>query len=648
MAVKKMKFVSIVGELDHFDRFVSNHIIDSNLHPENALNVITLVRGIAPFPDEESKSDLLLRTCVSLMDLIGIDYGPAALEPYYGRDLMSPDAIERGLAETEEQARQNRDEHSKATERLRNERLMKESLESLTDLNVNVEEFFSLEFVKFRFGKVPKESFKSLKTWADELEMIMLPLMSDEEYSWLIYFTPSITSEKVDGVVSSMHFERTRLSSSLSGFPKDALKAVNAAINELQAQLAALGVESGRLKELNADKLLHIYSSLIRISRNHEVRRNAACTENSFYICGWIPEEDLGGLAKAIREEAGDAIVEEDPSLIKHVKPPTELKNPFIFRFFEILIKMYGLPAYDEVDPTIFVAITYFIMFGIMFGDVGQGLVILLAGIVLVRRKFSLAGVFMCVGVSSTIFGLIYGSLFGDETLLPSLYGSIFGAPGSHIQIISPMEDTTVLLIGGVIFGVILMLSATAINIINGIREKNVARVLFDRNGAAGTIFYVSILLTAVFYLINGSYFIPFAIIAAIITISLLAIFFKEPLERLLEHKRFLPQEKGMFFVQGLFEMIEILLSMTSNTLSFIRVGAFAINHVGLFMAFHILSDMAGNTGGIFVNIFANVLIIGLEGLIVGIQCLRLEYYELFSRFFKGDGKAYRPLRRSI
>jgi V/A-type H+-transporting ATPase subunit I len=77
-------------------------------------------------------------------------------------------------------------------------------------------------------------------------------------------------------------------------------------------------------------------------------------------------------------------------------------------------------------------------------------------------------------------------------------------------------------------------------------------------------------------------------------------------------------------------------------------VGAFALNHVGLFMAFHILGKMAGGVGGLFVNIFANALIIGLEGLIVGIQCLRLEYYELFSRFYKGDGKAYKPLRRSV
>ena len=275
-------------------------------------------------------------------------------------------------------------------------------------------------------------------------------------------------------------------------------------------------------------------------------------------------------------------------------------------------------------------------------------MIILFAGLLLLRRKFSLAGVFTCAGASSVIFGLIYGSVFGNEEILPNVLGGLVGA-GTPINFIRPMEDKMALLIGGVVIGVLFMLIALTFNIINGIREKNVARVLFDRNGAAGTILYWTILLTAVFYILSGSYFIPIALIASLVAISFLTVFFKEPLERLLvERKSFLPKEKGLFFVQGLFEMIETLLSMASNTLSFIRVGAFALNHVGLFMAFNILSKMAGNVGGIFVNIFANMLIIGLEGLIVGIQCLRLEYYELFSKFYKGGGKAYKPLSRSI
>ena len=643
-----MKFVSIVGKLDHFDKFVSNYIIDSNLHPENAQNIITLVRGIMPFPNAESKDDSLLRSCSALLDFIRLDHSPEKLEPFAYRNFIPLDTIERRLAEIDGAIKTNREDYAIASGRLRDCRSMKESLENIINVNVNVEQFFNLEFVKFRFGRIPKETLKPLELLADEHDMIVIPLSSDEIYCWLIYFTPAIISEKVDGIVSSMQFERTRLSSELSGTPHDALKTINETISSLETRLAELQTEAAAFKDKNADELLHMYHSLVRINRNYEVRRNAVCTESSFYICGWIPEEDLPELASAIEMEESDTFVEEEPSLIRRIKPPTELKNPGIFKFFEILIKLYGLPAYDEIDPTVFVAVTYFLMFGIMFGDVGQGILILLAGLVLLRRKFSLAGVFTCVGVSSMIFGLVYGSFFGNEQMLPALYGNIFGT-GAPLRIIRPMEDTMTLLIGGVVIGVLFMLVALTLNIINGVREKNIVRVLFDRNGAAGTILYWTILLTAVFYVVNGSYIVPIAVIAALVAISFFAVFFKEPLERLIvERKSFLPEEKGLFFVQGLFEMIETLLSMASNTLSFIRVGAFALNHVGLFMAFNILSKMAGNVGGIFVNIFANALIIGLEGLIVGIQCLRLEYYELFSKFYKGDGKAYRPLSRSI
>lgn len=652
MAIRKMKFVSILGKLDHFDKFVSSYIIDSHLHLENAQNVITLVRGIMPFDNDESKSDLLLKSCTVLLDFIGLDYSPQKLEPYYDRNFIPLDKIEQRLSYIEEQCQTNRLEFDDATGQLHDCRLMKQNLEYIIDVNISVEQFFNLEFVKFRFGRIPKEAVKQFEIWANELDMIMVPMSSDEKYNWLIYFTPKQCSEKVDGIVSSMQFERTRLSDKLSGTPQDALKVTNRKIDELQDYIAKLSSEAEMLKTEYEDELLHMYYSLIRINRNHEVRRNAVCTESSFYLCGWVPEEDLETLSAAIAQEESCTFVEEEPSLIRHIKPPTELKNPGVFKFFEILVKMYGLPAYEEADPTAFVAITYFLMFGIMFGDAGQGLIILLAGLILMRRKFVLAGVFACVGVSSVIFGMLYGSFFGNEELLPELYGSlfggVFGANGAPIRLISPMEDKMTMLIGGVVIGVVFMLIATLLNIVNGLREKNFARVFFDRNGVAGTVFYWTVLLTAVYYVLRGSYILPIFILAALIGVSFLTVFFKEPLERLLERKSFLPKEKGLFFVQGLFEMIEVLLSMASNTLSFIRVGAFALNHVGLFMAFHILSAMAGRTGGIFVTIFGNVLILGLEGLIVGIQCLRLEYYELFSKFFKGDGKIYRPLNRSI
>jgi V/A-type H+-transporting ATPase subunit I len=449
----------------------------------------------------------------------------------------------------------------------------------------------------------------------------------------MIYFTPAAKSDTVDGATSAMGFERIMLSGELTGKPGDALKYIAGKQGELEAAMRELSEKLKEFVKSNKDELLQIYFSLVRINRNQEVRRNAIHTNNSFYICGWIPEDDLPELAEMMEKDNKGTFIDEKPELIKNLTPPTDLKNNRVFKFFEAFVKMYGLPSYNEIDPTAFVALTYFLMFGVMFGDVGQGIVIMLIGLLLMRRGFGLAGVFVCIGVSSTIFGFVYGAVFGDEEIVRG--------------IINPMKDQSSLLIGGVVVGIIFMTIAIVMNIINGLKEKNLARILLDRNGAAGLVFYWAIVIFAVYYALSSKYLLPMAVMVVFVLAPFLVIFFKEPIERLLEKRKFLPEKKGMFFVQAFFEMLDMLLSVASNTISFIRIGAFALNHVGLFMACRVLSQMAGNVGGVFVNIFANVLIIALEGLIVGIQCLRLEYYELFSRFFKGGGKLYKPLKHS-
>ena len=629
-----MDFVSIVGKLDIFDEFVSNYIIDSNLHLESALDVITLVHGSAPFADEESRGDLLQKQCAALMDSAGVDYSLPRLEGFGERGFIAIDEIEDCYKELDRAFRERQEDIAQARDRLKDCELMKANLENIAKVNVSIEQFFDFEFIKFRFGKIPKNALGTLETWARDLDMALVLVSSDEKHHWLIYFTPSSSSEKVDGVVSSLQFERTRLSSELSGTPQDALGIINGAIDRLKARIEMLTADSEAFIAENTDRMLHMYYSLARVNRNHEVRRNAMHTEHSFYLCGWIPAEDISELSLAVDRDGCDMVVEEEPALVS-VKPPTELKNPGFFRHFETIVKLYGLPAYGEIDPTAFVAITSLLMFGIMFGDLGQGFAIFLAGLALARRRVPLGGVFASIGVSSMAFGLLYGNVFGIEDLLPGL--------------VSPMRDKYALLVAGVVIGLAFMAGATALNIANGVREKNPARVLLERNGVAGVVFHWTILAAGAQYVLTGKTFIPVAAVVGLAAVAFLAVFFKEPLERLAERKSFLPKSgRGMFFVQGSFEMLDMVMSMASNTLSFIRVGAFALSHAGLFMAFHSLSALAGGVGGVFVTVFANVLIIALEGLCVGIQCLRLEYYELFSRFFRGDGKAFKPLRRSV
>ena len=190
--------------------------------------------------------------------------------------------------------------------------------------------------------------------------------------------------------------------------------------------------------------------------------------------------------------------------------------------------------------------------------------------------------------------------------------------------------------------GIIIM--TMVLNIINSVRSHDAEKAYFDTNGVAGLVFYGSIVVTVVLYMTENP--LPATIVLVVMfAVPLLVVFLKEPLTAMIEKKaEIMPKEKGMFFVQGFFEMFEVLLSYFSNTLSFVRVGAFAVSHAAMMEVVLMLAGAeAGGSPNWLVVILGNVFVCGMEGLIVGIQVLRLEYYELFSRFYRGTGRAFKP-----
>ena len=147
------------------------------------------------------------------------------------------------------------------------------------------------------------------------------------------------------------------------------------------------------------------------------------------------------------------------------------------------------------------------------------------------------------------------------------------------------------------------------------------------------------------FYFLKGKMLISINVIVVISSILVLLILFNDKIGVIIEGKK---KEAKTPFVEKLFEIIEMLLSFLSNTISFLRLAAFAINHAGLCMAVYLLANMTTGAGNILIAIIGNIVVLVLEGLIVGIQTLRLEYYELFSRFYDGSGKEYKSIKRQL
>lgn len=633
MATERMKFVSIVGPIQGFDEFIVKHIMNKDMQPVHALSFTESVKGLKPFVEDNSYESAFkalesinrfmkvqpYECCESeIMDMVK---APADVE----KTISYAKELEARLAEIREKIERNKAEIAENRQILR-------QLLPIKDLEVELEQLFNLEYIKIRFGKLPKESFKKLDLIVESLDVIVIPFSSDENDVWICYLMPAAVAERIDNVMSSLFFERIRISGKVKGHPRDAIVKIEQDIKRLEEEIGRLESDFQKLVSENGEEFRKLYSRFFYLNQAANVKKYAAYVKETFLLTGWITENSYRELTEDLKGQKDIVITVEEPEEVKGIKPPTILKNNKFFKPFEALVKMYGIPAHNEIDPTLFVALTYILMFGAMFGDVGQGAILALAGIFMYRKKKSPLGwILGCVGVSSVVFGFLYGSVFGYEHLISPLWKP-------------PMENISQLLVVAIGFGIVMVITAIMINIINSIKAKDYGRLLFDKNGVAGLVFYGGVLGIVLSALLKGNLSLSFPVIALIVIVPLLLMLFKEKLERLLFRHESGNREGGSL-VESFFEVFEAVLGFLSNTVSFVRVGAFALSHAGLALAIWTLYGMVGRIGGIVVLIIGNILIIGLEGLIVAIQGLRLEYYELFSRFFSGTGREFKTIR---
>jgi V/A-type H+-transporting ATPase subunit I len=363
-------------------------------------------------------------------------------------------------------------------------------------------------------------------------------------------------------------------------------------------------------------------------------------------MSGWVAREDFDRFVSAIDVIGDIKYIVENPHQLK-IAVPTKMKNPALLRPFESFIRMYGVPRYDEMDPTPLVAVSYLLFFGLMFGDLGQGAVILLVGAFLwFFKKLHFGKILMSCGFSSMMFGLVYDSVFGYEGTINRL---IFG--NEEIEIgYSPSHNLMQTLLIAVAIGVAFIILVMLLNIINGLRQKNIEKALFSQNGVAGLVLYSAGIYLAVKMLLLGGGKVSAAYTVGFFAVPLVIIFFRRPLAYLVTGgKRHYPESIsiGEFIIENFFELFDDLLSFITNTVSFVRIGAFALSHAGMMFVVFLLANTTATagfgSGNLAVVIFGNILIMGLEGLVVGIQGLRLEFYELFSRFYSGDGVDFIP-----
>lgn len=366
-------------------------------------------------------------------------------------------------------------------------------------------------------------------------------------------------------------------------------------------------------------------------------------------VSGWVPRAREGAVRALVAAvTGGTGLVERvEPEADERVHDgleavPVQFAPSRWLLPFRSLISNFGVPRYDEIDPSLFVALSFILMFGLMFGDVGQGLAIAVLGLWLRQtRRPALAAfrpggtLLLLCGLSAATFGFCYGSVFGYENarVLKPLW-------------MNPLRDVTRVLTAAIVVGVVCISVAVVINILNRLHNRRWFESVFDKFGVLGILFYWGALGLGLKAAKAGELRAGQFVLLVILPLALL--FVREPLHQLLQRRRALPEGPLIFILEACIETMETVTAFLGSTVSFVRIGAFALSHAALCLAIYSVVEIlqklpGGGLWSVLVLVFGNLLVILMEGMVALIQGVRLQYYELFSKYFPGDGTLYVP-----
>ena len=376
-------------------------------------------------------------------------------------------------------------------------------------------------------------------------------------------------------------------------------------------RLAALDREEQGLREsleaLHSKHDLHV--ALGDAHRLEWVIRNVHALESGELFCwitGWTSDFDGRHLAAAL-ERSGARALMNFPAPAPKAKAPLLLANPNWVRPFEIFSRALGMPSRNEADPSLLLAIAVPLMFGYMFGDVGQGLVIAVVAFVL-RKRFAIARLFVAGGLAAAVFGVLFGSVFSVHAL--------------HPVWVAPLERPLEVLVAPLAGGAALLTIGLALNAIEAWWRGE-----FDTWFATDAGYVVTYLGVLVGF-IDSRGFIAAGAGACVFCLG-----------------HALHGKRAAAALTAVAELAERLLQILINMLSFARVGAFALEHAGLSSAIVALMDAGESVvAKALVLIVGNVIVLVLETMVVSIQTTRLVLFEFFTRFLTAEGRIFRPL----
>lgn len=595
-------------------------------------------------------------------------YTPAKLEVNPLKDI---DELEATIGDFHNQVRSVNEQIFTLRDRLAFEEDNLRRAQNLVGIRSDVALMRNLENLHIAVGYLPERVLPGFEQAITTKFTVHIPLERRGGWQKSAFVCMPNEADQLDAQLKSIAFEQLLLPEDCSGVPEEAIEELTAKIEEIKVHIAENENKLRGLGWTYRGELLRIRDHLTTNLDILKAVKSMGLSEHTALITGWVPKNGIDKLERTLRDALGENVFmsvtkpEEIPEVrTGKVKVPVILNNPKLLRPFESLVTTYGSPDYNEIEPSGIIGLAFLLMFGVMFGDVGHGLILFLVGRYLQKKwktAETMGQIMTRAGVSSMIFGFLFGSFFGHEyPEYPETY--IHGIPLPFV----PMKNIDDFMGVAVAFGIVFISVGLVINIINSVRRRDIEKGILENHGLAGALFYWGAVALLIYYMVSQknkiAFNIPIWVILLILGIPLLVIFLKEPINHLIKGKRPIVEEPVTYFISSLIEVMETFIGFLSNSVSFIRVAAFSLAHAALFSAIFAIiliikgppETLAGQQPepstvtvlvALVVEIGGNIVIIILEGLVVSIQSVRLIFYEFFSKFYSGEGEAFTPMK---
>lgn len=630
MAIAKLKLVEIEFPAEQYDNVLMKLINLDDFHPEYASKFADSVQGLSVLNRENPYADMIARM-EEARDKYQLDLKCQEID----NTRMNIIQADTFFCNVLEQIIKMENVKKELHQMIEENKATISQLEHMINSDLDFDKLFGCQYLKVRFGRIPTANLDKLQYYGAQ-EFLFKIFHKDVKQTYCVYITTESKAPEIDNIFSSLYFERIHIPEFVHGTAEEALAVLKEEDLTAKDYLIKLDERIQKIFNENMAEMNHIYSICKKMNEMYDAQKYVVVFGKNSAIYGFTETEDATKIKEDF-EQLENVHVEIKPALgDSRLTPPTKLKGNWFSEPFRMFVEMYGVPSYTDFDPTNFVALSYTFLFGMMFGDVGQGIILSLVGLLAYKLKgMKLGAVGIRLGFASVLFGIFFGSVFGSEEILHPFF--------------VPMDSSnTMTLLGAAIgIGVTLIIISIIMNIILNFRKKHIGEMCFSQNGIAGLIFYVSVLLIVVKMMLGVQ--IPFVgttpFIIIFVVVPVLLMFLKEPIERKLENESLFPNGFGGFFTESFFELFDIMLTFIANTMSFLRVGGFVLSHAGMMLVVYTLAEMVGGgnptIGYWAVLVFGNIFVMCLEGMIVGIQVLRLEFYEMFSRYYEGKGKPF-------